>query len=139
MDASTTRKYGGTGLGLAVSRRLAEMMGGTMWVESPAMPGPLDGEEAKDGPGSIFHFTILAQAAPELKVRPHLTDEQPALRGRRVLIVDDNATNRRILTLQTARLGHAPRAPPLRRKRRWTGCAAAIGLTWPSSTCACPK
>jgi CheY-like chemotaxis protein len=86
------------------------MMGGTMWVESPAVPGTLVGEEAKDRPGSIFHFSILAQAAPELKVRPHLTDEQPELRGRRVLIVDDNATNRRILTLQTQGWGMLPRA-----------------------------
>ncbi len=100
VDASTTRKYGGTGLGLAVSRRLAEMMGGTMWVESEGVPGQ----------GSTFHFTILAQAAAELKTRPHLTGEQPQLRGRHVLIVDDNATNRRILSLQTQAWGMLPRA-----------------------------
>ena len=54
VDASTTRKYGGTGLGLAVSKRLSEMMGGTMWVESEGVPGK----------GSAFHFTIQAAAAP---------------------------------------------------------------------------
>ena len=54
VDASTTRKYGGTGLGLAVSKRLAEMMNGTMWAES-----------AGAGKGSTFHFVIEAQAAPE--------------------------------------------------------------------------
>ncbi len=110
VDASTTRKYGGTGLGLAVSKRLAEMMGGTMWVESPAAPALLLDEEAKGGPGCAFHFTIVAQAATELKTRPHLTGEQPQLAGRRVLIVDDNATNRRILTLQTQGWGMLSRA-----------------------------
>jgi CheY-like chemotaxis protein len=95
VDASTTRKYGGTGLGLAVSKRLAEMMGGTVWAESAGVPGK----------GSTFHVTITAQAAPELRARPHLAGEQPELRGKRLLIVDDNATNRRILTLQTRAWG----------------------------------
>ncbi len=89
VDASTTRKYGGTGLGLAISKRLAELMGGAMWVES-----------AGTGQGTTFYVTLEAQSAPALKQRPHLDSEQPELRGKRVLIVDDNETNRRILSLQ---------------------------------------
>jgi CheY-like chemotaxis protein len=100
VDASTARKYGGTGLGLAVSRRLSEMMGGKMWVESEGVPGR----------GSTFHFTILASPAPTPKARPTASGEQPELRGRRLLIVDDNATNRRILTLQTQGWGMLPRS-----------------------------
>ena len=100
VDASTTRKYGGTGLGLAVSKRLSELMGGTMWVESEGVPGK----------GSAFHFTIQAPKATELPKRSHLHGESPELRGRSVLIVDDNATNLRILTLQTQSWGLQPRA-----------------------------
>jgi CheY-like chemotaxis protein len=95
VDASTTRKYGGTGLGLAVSKRLSEIMGGTMWVESEGVPGK----------GSTFHFIILAEPAPEVQAPARRTGEQPELHGRRVLIVDDNATNRRILALQTQSWG----------------------------------
>lgn len=90
VDASTTRRYGGTGLGLAISKRLCELMGGSMWVESSGIAGE----------GTTFHFTIKAQEAP-LPERPYLVENQPDLSGKRVLIVDDNATNRRILTLQT--------------------------------------
>jgi PAS domain S-box-containing protein len=95
-DSSTTRRYGGTGLGLAISKRLTEMMGGTMWAES----------EGKDK-GSAFIFTVLAEAATvaERKNVRDMTGVQPALQARRVLIVDDNATNRRILTLQTQKWG----------------------------------
>ncbi|MEN9630105.1 MAG: hypothetical protein RJA10_3333 [Pseudomonadota bacterium] len=94
-DSGTTRKYGGTGLGLAISKLLAELMGGTMWAESA---GP--------GQGSSFHFTIrcVPTALPQGQRRDFI-GEQPALKGKRILVVDDNATNRRILALQTAKWG----------------------------------
>ncbi|MCA1646543.1 MAG: response regulator [Chloroflexi bacterium] len=85
VDASTTRKYGGTGLGLAISKRLCELMGGAMWAESEV------------GVGTTFHFTIVAQSAPALAPRLNLRAYQPPLSGRRLLIVDDNDTNRRIV------------------------------------------
>jgi signal transduction histidine kinase/CheY-like chemotaxis protein/putative methionine-R-sulfoxide reductase with GAF domain len=94
-DSTTTRKYGGTGLGLAISKLLAELMGGTMWAESA---GP--------GHGSSFHFTVRAVPAtlPQGTRRDFL-GEQPQLAGKRILVVDDNATNRKILALQTAKWG----------------------------------
>jgi signal transduction histidine kinase/DNA-binding response OmpR family regulator len=88
VDASTSRKYGGTGLGLAISKRLAEMMGGTMWVESV------------EGQGSTFHFTIKAEPAT-IKVDQRFSGQQPSLAGKRMLVVDDNPTNRRIIRLQS--------------------------------------
>jgi PAS domain S-box-containing protein len=87
VDASTTRHYGGTGLGLAISKRLSEMMGGTMWVESIL------------GEGSSFHFTFVAEAVPS-QLRVYMHGATPQMIGKRLLVVDDNATNRRILTLQ---------------------------------------
>ena len=94
VDASTTRKFGGTGLGLAISRRLAEVMGGRMWAESTP------------GAGSTFHFTVTAQAT-SAEARPA---DASVLRGLRLLIVDDNDTNRRILALQALAWGMEPRA-----------------------------
>ena len=83
-DSSTTRKYGGTGLGLTISARLIEAMGGRIWVES--VPGR----------GAQFHFTVrlaTAEHAPEVgTIAP-----PEILRGVKVLVVDDNRTNRRIL------------------------------------------
>jgi CheY-like chemotaxis protein/HPt (histidine-containing phosphotransfer) domain-containing protein len=97
VDTSTTRRYGGTGLGLAISRRLAEAMGGRMWAES------------RVGEGSAFHFTIQAEAS-DAPVRAYERRGAPQLEGRRVLIVDDNATNRQILGRQTQSWGMLPRA-----------------------------
>jgi len=83
-DSSTTRKYGGSGLGLTISRRLVEMMGGRIWAESEI------------GKGSAFHFTSrfsLDRASPT-KIAAREVEQ---LQGLPVLVIDDNATNRRIL------------------------------------------
>ncbi|WP_438005947.1 response regulator [Sorangium sp. So ce321] len=83
-DGSTTRKYGGTGLGLTICARLVEMMGGKIWIESEV------------GKGSTFHFTLQLRAleGAARSRRPQLPKD---LQGTRVLIADDNATTRRIL------------------------------------------
>jgi PAS domain S-box-containing protein len=101
-DGSTTRRYGGTGLGLAISSQLVHMMGGRMWVESPV---DLPGGEARSG--SMFHFTARFGIP-----RSPVTDAHPlealTLAGLPVLVVDDNATNRRILEVQLTNWGMRP-------------------------------
>ena len=84
-DSSTTRKYGGTGLGLTISTRLVEMMAGKMWVESEV------------GKGSQFHFTLRLPPADPRRVQNPSEHWQQTLRGLKVLVVDDNDTNRRIM------------------------------------------
>jgi PAS domain S-box-containing protein len=79
-ESSMTRKYGGTGLGLTISRSLVEMMGGALWVES------------RQGEGSTFHFTTrFRRGACKAETRQKRI---PDLRGKRVLVVDDHAVNR---------------------------------------------
>ncbi|MEM8484418.1 MAG: response regulator [Bacteroidota bacterium] len=84
VDASTTRKYGGTGLGLAISLQLANLLGGGLRVESTA------------GSGSIFYLTITAEAIADAP-----KNDTSILNGKTALIVDDNATNRTILSAMT--------------------------------------
>ncbi|MGK7944974.1 MAG: response regulator [Microcystaceae cyanobacterium] len=85
-DSSTTRKYGGTGLGLVISQRLCGMMGGKIGVEST------------EGLGSTFFFTIQTKPATEIPLT--LQPDLSSLKNKRVLIVDDNTTNRKVMALQ---------------------------------------
>jgi len=94
-DSSITRQYGGTGLGLAISSRIVQLMGGRIWMESAP------------GMGSTFHFTV-GFATPSDAARPPEPVDFPELQGLPVLIIDDNATNRRILEAQTRRWGMEP-------------------------------
>jgi signal transduction histidine kinase/HPt (histidine-containing phosphotransfer) domain-containing protein/BarA-like signal transduction histidine kinase len=91
-DSSTARHYGGTGLGLVISKRLIEMMDGKMWAES------------EPGKGSTFHFTANFLAEPQPARQVH----QPKLADLKILIVDDNASSRRTIAEQTARWGMIP-------------------------------
>lgn len=91
VDASTTRKFGGTGLGLAISKQLSELMGGKIWVNSTV------------GEGSTFSFTVVASEIPDYINPKGVSDVE--LAGKQLLIVDDNVTNRDILSIQAQSWG----------------------------------
>jgi CheY-like chemotaxis protein len=95
-DATTTRRYQGTGLGLAIAKHLINLMGGNIWVES------------KLGKGSTFYFNLKLATSGIGKTKLYVRGQIPELKNSRVLIVDDNETNRHIFTLQFESWGMVP-------------------------------
>ncbi len=100
-DASTTRKYGGSGLGLAICKQLVELMGGQIGIES------------REGEGSTFRFTAVFETAAEADLAPAdgaAAKPAGARRGARILVADDDLTNRTVALAQMGKLGHIAEA-----------------------------
>ena len=113
VDSSISRRFGGTGLGLAISRRIVDQMGGHMWVES--VPGH----------GSTFHFTVQLPTAHEASTATRRATN--GLAARRILVVDDNPSERQLLTALLAKLGaHPDTAPSLSEARARFDASAAF-------------
>jgi len=91
-DGSTTRKYGGTGLGLAVSKQLVTLMHGRVWIESPVSVGHILSRNDEVGPGSAFHFSAHFRKAPE-ETQTAAAIPDINIKGKKVLVVDDNLSN----------------------------------------------
>ncbi len=102
-DGSTTRKYGGTGLGLAICSQLVSMMGGEIWVESLSVSD----QDEEEMPGSTFHFTIRLGIGEKIALKVSPADLGD-IKNLPVLVIDDNATNRRIIEASLISWGMKP-------------------------------
>lgn len=100
VDSSLTRKFGGAGLGLAICKKLVDMMGGNIWFES------------KEGLGTTFYFTIKVKKSELTEVKEYLQSDIPNLKGKNLLIIDENRVLRQIVSLQTQMWGMKPRTTP---------------------------
>ncbi len=100
-DGSTTRKYGGTGLGTSISKQLAEIMGGQIWVESPT------NDTTVGGPGTTFHFTVKFDIQKDQKAE--IYPESTVITWKKVLVVDDNLASRQFYKVLLDNWGYEPR------------------------------
>ncbi len=100
VDSSLTRKYGGAGLGLAICKKLVDMMGGNIWFES------------KEGLGTTFYFTINVKRSNVVDEKDYLLSDIPNLKGKNILIIDENRVLRQIVSLQTQMWGMKPKTTP---------------------------